>query len=173
MGLCDQTFCLPPHCLQNVSLNDPSGEGSVLLYTHGLWWKREQCREARTEKTVMSPCPLTHLFPLWTQDVFQKSSCGSCKWGGDVTLGGGRSTRVGVCFIWEVRCGFGEALAHYLFVFLGFNCGSGVAAAVGSLLRHQCWALLLHPGSCHTGALPSHCPLPVQCVQPKVCQVPQ
>lgn len=81
-------FSLPPHCLQNVSLNDPSGEGSILLYTHGLWWKQEQCRDARREKAVMSPCPLTHFFPLWTWDKFQKSSCGRCKRGGDVTPGG-------------------------------------------------------------------------------------
>ena len=64
-----------------------------------------------------------------------------------MTLGGGKSTHMGIYCTREVRCGFGEGLAHAVFVFLGFSSGPGVAAAVGSLLKHQCSALLPCPGS--------------------------
>lgn len=88
----------------------------------------------------------------------EDTSEGGCETGWRTMWSRGQSTRMGVCFARGARCGFGEALAHDVFVFLGFSSGPGVPAAVGSLLGHQCLALLPCPGSLQRRGAPRQHP---------------
>lgn len=167
-----ETFSLPPHCLQNVSLNDPSGEGSILSYAHGLWWNRSSAERPGQRRWQ---CPLV---PWCTPSLSGHEACSRKAAVEDVRgrCDTGWKTMWAFASPEKVRWGFGEVLARSVFVFSGLSSGPGVA--VGSLLMHQRLALPLCPGTSrdvrlHTGALASHCPLPGQCVWPKVCQVPR
>lgn len=167
-----ETFSLPPHCLQNVSLNDPSGEGSILLYAHRLWWNRSSAERPGQRRWRCPPVPWCTPSLSGHEACSRKAAVEDVRGRYDT----GWRTMWAFASPEKVRWGFGEVLARSMFVFSGLNSGPGVA--VGSLLMHQCSALPLCPGTSrdvrlHTGALASHCPLPGQCVWPKVCQVPR